>query len=406
MKDDIFRFSDHLSYKDNDLFMEKVPLQSLGNKFQTPIYCYSITQIKKNFNKLKESFSKIKPLICYAVKANFNKKIIKTLSGLGAGMDVVSDGELRLSLNNGVDRKKIVFSGVGKTEREIKYAILRNIKQINVESEEELSEINSICLNLKKKINVSLRVNPDVDAETHDKISTGRSEDKFGISEGEIIKIFKIYKTNKNIKINGLSIHIGSQIKKLAPFEKAFKKIRGIVLNLRKQGFVCDTLDLGGGMAIEYNYDSEILKISDYASLVEKIFSDLNLEIILEPGRYMVGSAGVLISKVVRIKKGIKKEFLIIDAGMNNLIRPSLYNASHKIIPVKKNLKDKKYDIVGPICETSDVFVKDLKIQEMKKGDFLVICSAGAYSACMASNYNLRGLAKEILIDGKKVLQT
>ncbi len=402
---DIHRQSKHISYKGNNLFIEETSLLELGEKFQTPIYCYSIKQIRENFLELKNSFKKIKPIICYAVKANFNKKIIDVLSKIGAGMDVVSGEELKLSLECGVDRKKIVFSGVGKTEQEIKYAIKKNIKQLNVESEEELSEINLICLYLKKKINVSLRVNPDIDAGTLEKISTGRSEDKFGISKNKILKIFKKYKSNKNIKINGLSIHIGSQINKLDPFKKAFKKIKNMIENLKKEGFVCETLDLGGGVAIDYD-DSKTLKISDYAALIEKIFSDLNIEIILEPGRYMVGSSGVLLSKVVRTKKGENKDFLIIDAGMNNLIRPSLYNAFHKIIPVKKSKKERKYDVVGPICETSDTFLKNMKIQEMKKDDYLVICSTGAYGSCMASNYNLRGLAKEIMIDGKKIFET
>ena len=405
MKTDILRHSNHLSYKDDNLFIEETSFLEIGEKFQTPIYCYSTKQIKNNFNELKNAFRKIKPMICYAVKANFNKKIIEMLAKIGAGMDVVSGGELKLSLESGVDSQKIVFSGVGKTEDEIKLAILKNIKQLNVESEEELSEINSLCLILKKKINVSLRVNPNIDAGTHEKISTGRSEDKFGISKNKILNIFKMYKSNQNIKINGLSIHIGSQIKELAPFEKAFKEIKSLILSLKKEGLECQTLDLGGGFAIEYD-DSEILNISEYALLVEKTFSDLNLEIILEPGRFIVGSAGVLLSKVVRTKKGEKKNFLIIDAGMNNLIRPSLYNAFHKIIPVRRGIKEKTYDIVGPICETSDTFLKNQKIQEMKKDDYLIVCSSGAYAACMASNYNLRGIAKEILINGKKIFET
>ncbi len=402
---EISNYNSHLFYEKGILKIEKINLEYIAENYGTPTYCYSANQIRKNYYNLSQSFKKIKPLICFAVKANFNKKILKIVSKLNLGADVVSMGELKESLASGISKKKIVFSGIGKTDEEINFALKKNIKQINVESEEELKEIEIQTKNLKKTINVCLRVNPNVDAKTHEKISTGRSEDKFGIDESNITKILTKYKNKKFINISGLSIHIGSQICTLNPFQKAFKKIRNLVLALRKKGIFLETLDLGGGVGIIYDLKKDkIFNITDYAEIIEKYFSDLNLEIILEPGRFLVGSSGILVSKVIRIKKGNKKNFLIIDAGMNNLLRPSLYNANHEIFPVKIYGKKKKYEVVGPICETSDVFRKDYSLSEVKKNDIVVICSVGAYGSSMMSNYNLRGKAKEIIIDGKKVL--
>ena len=407
MKSDMINFCEYLTYRKESLFLDDVKLSKIPSRFSTPIYCYSVRQIKDNFKILKDTFKKMNPLICYALKANFNPKIVQTLSKLGAGMDVVSGGELRLSNECGVDKNKIVFSGVGKTEDEINFAISHQIKQINVESVEELEEIDAICNSLNKKMDISLRVNPNVDAQTLEKISTGRSEDKFGIPESDILEMFRRFKKNKYLNINGLSIHIGSQIKSLKPFEQAFHKIKILILQIRKEGFNCDILDVGGGIAIQYNLDDTTsFTISDYVRAVEKYFSKLEINLILEPGRYLVGQSGILLSKVVRVKKGKEKDFLIIDAGMNNLIRPSLYNAQHSILALERTKKKVIYDVVGPICETSDIFQKNAKLEQMKKNDLLAICSTGAYSSCMSSDYNLRGIAKEILIDGKKILET
>jgi diaminopimelate decarboxylase len=320
------------------------------------------------------------------------------------GVDVVSKGELKQSLKYGIANKKVVFSGVGKTDEEINFALKNNIKQINVESEEELKEICNQAISFKRKINISLRVNPNVDAKTHHKISTGRSEDKFGISEDKIVKVFKYHKENKYLNINGLSIHIGSQICKIAPFRNAFKKIRNLILLLRKHNIFIDSLDIGGGIGIIYEAQKDkVFKISDYALLVEDNFADLGIEIIIEPGRFLVGASGVLISKVIRIKKGKNKDFLIIDAGMNNLLRPSLYSSKHSIFPVKSGNKKIKYDVVGPICETSDIFRKSYLLSKQEKNDLIIICSVGAYGSSMASDYNLRGFAKEVLVEGNKV---
>ncbi len=402
---EVSNYNKYLAYEKGKLQIEKISLDKVMEKFDSPLFCYSVNQIRDNFFNLRDSFKKIKPFICYAVKANFNEKILKVISELGLGADIVSVGEFKKSLKSGIKSNKTVFSGVGKTDYEIKFALKRNIKQINVESEEELKEIEIQSKILKKRPNISLRLNPNVDAKTHDKISTGRLEDKFGINEEKVISIFKKYKNNKNINVNGISVHIGSQICKIQPFKNAFKKLRNLVLLLRKQNIFISTLDLGGGIGIIYNKKKDkIFKISEYAKLIEKYFADLGLEIILEPGRFLVGASGILISKVIRNKKGNKKDFLIIDAGMNNLIRPSLYSAHHKILAAKLSRLKKKYEIVGPICESSDIFEKNLKISKLNKNDFLVICSVGAYGSSMASNYNLRVPAQEILIDGTKIL--
>ena len=256
-----------------------------------------------------------------------------------------------------------------------------------------------------KKIDIGLRVNPNVDAKTHSKISTGRYEDKFGIPENRIIKIFEKFKGNNFLKVNSLSIHIGSQITTLEPFSQAFKKLRKLTIELKKKNFFIKSLDIGGGIGVTYNEKKDkIFKISSYVKLVERNFSDLDAEIILEPGRYLVGESGILLSKVVRLKKGEEKTFLIIDAGMNNLIRPSLYNAEHQIFPVRKKKIKKKFDIVGPVCESSDVFRKDFVTSELKQNNLIIISSVGAYGSCMSSGYNLRENAMEILIEGKKII--
>jgi len=393
-------YNNYLSYQNKDLFIENLSIEKLAKKYKTPFFCYSVSQIEDNFNLLQNSFSVIKPLICYAMKANFNSEIISILSKLGAGVDVVSMGELKKAILSGVDENKIVFSGVGKTKEEIEFAIKKKIKQLNVESKEELEDVNFICSKLKSKVNISLRINPDVSADTHDKISTGRSEDKFGIPNDNIEEIFKKYRNNKFIKIIGLSVHIGSQIQSLKPFKDAFIIVKKTVNNLMNKGFRVKSLDLGGGIGIKYNKRNKLINIKSYAKLIETLFSDLELEIIIEPGRFLVGQSGIIVSKIIRIKNAKKKVFLIIDAGMNNLIRPALYNATHDLIPARlKNTAKVNYDVVGPICETSDLFIKNLKIQKFNNDDLVVICSTGAYGSCMSSNYNCRPLIKEIIVN-------
>ena len=305
----IKKFNKYLSYKNNFLYLEETCLESIKLKFTTPIFCYSLSEIYDNFIDLKKSFTKIKPMICYAVKANNHNQILSLLSKSGCGADVVSKGELQKSIKNGIMPDKIVFSGVGKTTDEIKYALKKKIKQLNVESEEELEEIAEIAKEEKKNVNICIRVNPDVDPKTHYKISTGRSEDKFGIPNSRIIKLFEKYKNNKYLKIVGLSIHIGSQIQKIRPFEIAFKKIKKQIESLRKLGFEIRVLDLGGGIGIRYQENDRIINSKEYCLLIEKLFTNMKLEIIIEPGRSLVGSSGILLSSVIRKKKWRKKRF-------------------------------------------------------------------------------------------------
>ena len=314
----IKKFNKYLSYKNNSLYLEETSLDSIKKKFSTPIYCYSLSEIHDNFTDLKKSFKKMKPMICYAVKANNHNQILSLLSKSGCGADVVSKGELQKSIKNGIMPDKIVFSGVGKTTDEIKYALRKNIKQLNVESEEELEEIAEIAKGEKKNVRICIRVNPDVDPRTHYKISTGRFEDKFGIPNSRIIKLFEKYKDNNYLEMVGLSIHIGSQIQSLRPFEIAFKKIKRQIESLRKLGFEIGVLDLGGGIGIRYKENDSIINLKEYCLLIEKLFSNMKLEIIIEPGRSLVGSSGILLSSIIRKKSGEKKDFIIIDDGMNN----------------------------------------------------------------------------------------
>ena len=298
----IKKINKYLKYRNNLLFFDEISLEKITKKYKTPIYCYSLSEIEDNFTELKNSFTKLKPLICYAVKANNHNKILSLLSRSGCGADVVSKGELKKSIVNGIPPNKIVFSGVGKTREEIKYA-LKNIKQLNVESEEELSEIAHIANQDRKKVNICIRVNPNVDPKTHYKISTGKSEDKFGIPNSNVINIFKKYNSNKFINIVGLSIHIGSQIQNIKPFEIAFKQIKDQIISLRKLGFKINVLDLGGGIGIRYQENDSIINVKKYSYLVENLFTDMELEIIIEPGRSLVGSSGIILSSVIRKKK-------------------------------------------------------------------------------------------------------
>ena len=396
-----------ISYKKNELYIDGYSCSKLAKIYGTPLYCYSISSVENSFRILKKSFDKLSPLICYAVKANFNSLLIRQLSRLGSGTDVVSIGELKQSLKNGIKPENIVFSGVGKTSQEIIFAIKKKIRFINIESEEELDEINKIASKENKTVNILVRINPNVDAGTHEKISTGRIEDKFGVSKKRVIEIFEKFRSSPFVNIKGLSIHIGSQIQSLAPFKKAFEEVRELINELRSLQFEIKTIDIGGGIGIDYG-KNKTLSIEKYAKLVEKIFLDLGVEIILEPGRLLVGNSGIIISKVIRIKKGEGKNFLIIDCGMNNILRPSLYNAFHDIKPVISNSQISKanFDIVGPICESSDIFLKNYKIQRnICRDDLVVICSTGAYGFCMASNYNLREEAKEIFVKNGKLLK-
>ena len=393
----------NLKFNKNDLFVEGLSVKEIAKKFKTPFYCYSKSEIIEKFKIFEKKFKYSNTTICYAVKANPNIAILKILSKLGAGAEVVSEGELKRSLKAGISPKKIVFSGVGKSAEEIKFAIEKNILQINVESEEELKLIEGIAKKLKKKVNIGIRINPNIDAKTHKKITTGREEDKFGLDIITAEKIFKNYSFNSNIIVNGLSVHIGSQIMSLNPFKKVFIKIKKLIKKINKEKKIIKTLDLGGGIGINYK-NEKIINFDDYAKIILNVLNDLNCKLILEPGRILVAKAGILVTKVLYTKKNKKNNFLIINAGMNDLLRPALYDAYHEIENIKKNKGKKiKYTIVGPICETADTFGKNIQLSKVKTNDILFFKNAGAYGSSMSSSYNSRPIIMELIVYKKKL---
>ena len=402
MKNEPKIFCKNLNYKDDELFLDEFSCNKLYEKYGSPLYCYSLKEIRERFISFQNIISEFNSKLFYAVKANYNPKIVSYLAKMGAGADVVSKGEIELVISSGIKTSNIVFSGVGKSQKEIEFAIDKRIYQINVESEEELEEIQEVARNKNKIIEVSLRVNPDVDAYTHRKISTGRVDDKFGIAINKIENIFKKYRNSSFVKITGLAIHIGSQITKIKPFSVAFKKLRKLILLLNEKKYLIKKVDLGGGIGIAYS-SNKVISLEDYKLAIKENFGDLGVELLFEPGRYLVGSSGILISKVIRVKKGINNDFLIIDCGMNDLIRPSMYDSYHEVFPVfKKSIQKKTYNIVGPICESGDILGNNRKMQMLKKNDLLVICSVGAYGSCMSSHYNCRIPANEILVEKKR----
>ena len=387
--------------KKNDLFVEDISIKKLARKFATPFYCYSSNAIINKFKKFESPFRNSDTIICYAVKANPNIAILKILSNLGAGAEVVSVGELRRALKAGIKAKKIVFSGVGKKFSEIKFAIEKNILQINIESIEELELITKIAKNLRKKVQIGIRINPNIDAKTHAKISTGREEDKFGLNVETAEKIFLNYRSNPNLDIVGLSVHIGSQIMSLSPFKKAFLKIKNFIKKINKNEKIIKFLDLGGGIGINYK-DEKIINFNSYAKIISDISNDLGCKLILEPGRILVAESGILVTRVLFIKKNKKKTFAIIDTGMNDLLRPALYDAYHDIQSIKKGVGKKNlYTIVGPICETADTFAKNKLLNRLNTGEILFFKNVGAYGASMSSSYNSRPIIMELIIHKK-----
>ena len=389
-------------YKKKDLVIDGFKPELLGKKYSTPLYCYSFKQIKKNIIYLKNNFKKINPLICFAVKANPNKTLLQKIGKLGLGADVVSIGELMKALKSGIKPNKIVFSGVGKNSKEIIYAVEKNILLINAESKSEILEIEKIAKLKKKKVGIGIRLNPNIDAQTLNQISTGKKENKFGVSEKDFLNLVKYVKKSKFLNLKCLSVHIGSQILDHKPYEKMLKIIEKV---LSKTKFNFEFIDLGGGMGIDYGDKNKKLNFKKYASSIKRFLKKFNSKIIFEPGRSIVANAGYLISKIIYIKEGDKKDFIIIDAAMNDLMRPALYNAKHKIIPTKKNKKkiNKTYEFVGPICESTDKFSTVKKFQKLKEKDFIVICDVGAYGMSLSSNYNLRPKPAELLIEGSKI---
>jgi diaminopimelate decarboxylase len=392
----------NLRYVGKNLFIEKLSIKNILKKQKTPFYIYSENQIITNFLKFKNTFKKTNPLICFAAKSNSNLNILRVLGRLGAGADVVSGGELLKALKAGIKASKIVFSGVGKTEEELKLAINKKILLINCESESEAKLVNNLAKKMRKKVSIGFRLNPNVDAKTHKNISTGKAENKFGLS----IKSFKIFlkKINslKNINLDALSVHIGSQILNDAPFKKTLNVMSKLIKELRLN---LKYVDLGGGFGINYTNKEKPINLNKYSKLVENFSKKLDCKIIFEPGRSIIGNTGLLISKVQFIKKGANKNFVILDAGMNDFMRPALYDAFHQIIPVSKNsAKTKgKIEFVGPICESTCKFGIYKNYQKINENDFIAITNVGAYGSSLSSNYNTRPLIAEILINKNKL---
>jgi diaminopimelate decarboxylase len=398
----------HFAYRDGVLHAEDVNLKALAEEIGTPFYCYSTATLERHYKVMQEAFQGTDHMICYAVKANSNQAVIRTMAELGAGMDVVSEGELRRALAAGVPARKIVFSGVGKTAREMALALKEGIACFNVESEPELELLSEVARRVGQRANVSIRVNPDVDARTHAKISTGKAENKFGISYKRASAVYARASELPAIDVTGVDMHIGSQITELEPFEQAFRLLAELTEQLRAEGHNIRHLDLGGGLGVPYRGTNDVPPHPDeYAAMVKRTLGHLNLKYVLEPGRMIVGNAGVLVSRVIYVKDGDEKHFVIQDAAMNDLIRPTLYDAYHEIIPVDApaTAETMLADVVGPVCETGDYLAKGRSLPKLAQGELLATMTAGAYGAVQACNYNTRPLVPEVLVkDGKWAL--
>ena len=392
---------DHFSYKDDFLHAEDVSIKEIAKHLGTPFYVYSTATLRRHFDLFESALNGLDHLICYAVKASSNQAILRTLAKFGAGMDVVSGGEYKRARDAGVEGNRIVFSGVGKTISEMKMALSEGVRQFNVESEEELFVLSRLANSMDRLAPITLRVNPDVDAKTHEKIATGKAENKFGIPISRAREVYALAASLPGIKVVGIDLHIGSQLTQLLPFEEAYKKIADLTNILRSDGHEIMRLDLGGGLGIPYgSNDGTPPTPKEYGQMIKRVLGHLNCEIEIEPGRLLVGNAGLLVSEVIYVKKGHDREFLILDAAMNDLLRPALYEAYHDIVPIVKSRlehKDAVYDIVGPVCETGDTFAKSREMKKCKPGDLLAFRSAGAYGAAMASEYNTRPLVPEVL---------
>ena len=391
-----------MKYVNKKLKIEKTNFQIIANKFGTPAYCYSYFKLKENINKFKKNFKSFSPLICFAVKSNTNVNIIREIKKFGLGADVVSVGELMIALQAGVNPNKIVFSGVGKTFSEINFAIKKKILLINAESLSEIKEINKVAKLNNKRVSIGVRLNPNTDANTLSQISTGKKENKFGVNKKTLNQIISYCKISKNIDLKCLSVHIGSQILDHKPYEKMLMTVSTI---LNKTNHKFEFIDLGGGMGITYSEKNKKLDYKKYNSAIIKFLKKHNVKIIFEPGRSIIGDAGTLITKVIYIKDSERKKFIILDAAMNDLMRPALYGAIHKTIPVIKSNKfsKKSYEFVGPICESTDKFVTLKKFQKLKENDLIAICDVGAYGMSLSSNYNLRPKPVELLIKRSKI---
>jgi diaminopimelate decarboxylase len=394
----------HFAYRNGALHAEAVNLAAVAEQVGTPFYCYSTATIERHYRVFADAFADVRALVCYAMKANSNQAVIATLARLGAGADVVSEGELKRALAAGVPREKIMFSGVGKTARELALAVDEGILCVNVESEAELEILSAIAATKGRTIDISVRVNPDVDAHTHAKIATGRAENKFGIPIGRARDVYARAGKLPGIRVAGVDMHIGSQITELQPFEDAFALLSNFVRRLRADGHHVDHVDLGGGLGIPYREDDEPPPDPDaYAKVVKDATRDLDCMLIFEPGRLIVGNAGVLVTRVLYKKQGDGKTFVIVDAAMNDLIRPTLYGAHHEIRPLVEPAVGARRilaDVVGPVCESGDFLAEDRELADPEPGDLLALMSAGAYGAVQAGTYNTRALIPEVMVRG------
>ena len=391
-----------MKYINKKLTIERISVQNIANKYGTPTYCYSYKKLNKNINNFKKNFRSFAPLICFAVKSNTNVGLIREIKKFGLGADVVSKGELMMALKAGINPKKIVFSGVGKTSNEISYAIDKKILLINAESKSEIIEIHRIAKLKKRGVQIGIRLNPNTDAKTLSQISTGKKENKFGVNEKTFFELINYCKNSNYLELKCLSVHIGSQILDHKPYEKMLKVIDRII---KKIDYQFEFIDLGGGMGISYNDNDKKLDYTKYNLAIKKFLKNHKSKIIFEPGRSIVGNTGTLISKIIYIKKSERKNFIILDAAMNDLLRPALYGSTHKMLPsIKTNKKSKKvYEFVGPICESTDKFTTLKNFQELKEKDLVAMCDVGAYGMSLSSNYNVRPKSVELLIKGSKI---
>lgn len=404
---------DYFQYQDNQLYCEKVPINRIADELGTPSYVYSAATFERHWRGLREAFAELDPLICYSVKGCGNINILRLLAKLGSGFDVVSGGELYRVLQGGGQADKVVFAGVGKTDDELRQAIEAGIGYFNIESEAELENLITLARQADKEINAALRVNPDVDPKTHRYTSTGKKESKFGVDLERAINVFEQFGRNEAVRLSGIHIHIGSLINTVGPYVEAMEKSLGLIERLRALGFKIETLDIGGGFGADYT-TGQAPSPADYATAIVPLLREKGLKLILEPGRSISGNAGILLTRVIHTKQGGERDFVIVDAGMNDLIRPALYEAFHFIWPVVvgenyaiearhdpvKMSGLKKVDVVGPICETGDFLAKDRLLPPMTRGDLLAVFTAGAYCFAMSSQYNSRPRAAEILVEG------
>ena len=394
---------DHFNYRNGELYAEDIPLRRIAEEVGTPFYCYSTATLERHYKVFSGAFDGVNALVCFALKANSNQAVIRTLARLGSGADVVSEGELRRAIAAGIPAGKIVFSGVGKKPEEMRAALTLGIHQFNVESEPELHLLSEIAAGMGVKAPIAFRVNPDVDAKTHAKISTGKAENKFGVPWQDVSRIYADAAALPGIEIKGVDVHIGSQLTDLEPYHHAFTRVAELVQQLRSEGHEITRVDLGGGLGIPYDEAVPPLPTA-YAAVALEAVGNLGCQIILEPGRLIVGNAGVLVSEVIYVKQATTRKFIILDAAMNDLVRPALYDGYHHIDPLREDQKQGAYtpaDVVGPVCETGDTFARGRDMPEvLARGDLVAFRSAGAYGAVMASTYNTRPLVPEVLVKG------